>query len=88
MHRMLTAIATTGALIVGAQALAVDSIDHSTMSKRRMTVQIVGCMRKQMSASKSISYNEAAKVCRDLISNPSNNSSSGALVASDTLAKP
>ena len=71
MHRMLTAIATIGALFVGAQALAVDSIDHSTMSKRRMTVQIVGCMRKQMSASKRISYNEAAKVCRDLIDNRS-----------------
>jgi hypothetical protein len=54
-------IVTMGALVVGAQALAVNWTSSSTLTRR----QLADCMTKRMSASKTISYNEAAKVCKD-----------------------
>jgi hypothetical protein len=88
MNRLLTVIATTGVIFVGAQALAIDSIHQSTMSKRQMIVQIVGCMKKRMAANRSSSYNEAMKACKDQINKEGDSLTSGALVASDTPAKP
>jgi hypothetical protein len=87
MNRLLTVIATTGVIFIGAQALAIDSMHQSTMSKRQMIVQIVGCMKKRMAANKSSSYNEAMKACKNQ-NKESDNLTSGALVASDTPAKP
>jgi hypothetical protein len=83
MNRVLTVIAMTCVMLVGARALASDSISQSTMSKRQLIVQMVGCMRKQMSANKTLSYNEAMKACKDQISKQSANSASRTLVASD-----
>jgi hypothetical protein len=88
MNRVLTMIAVTSAIFAGEQAFAVDSIGQPTMSKRHMIVQIVGCMKKRMSADKTISYNEAAKACKDQINKQTDNSPSGTLVASDTPTKP
>jgi hypothetical protein len=88
MNRLLAIIATTGVIFAGAQALADDSAKQSTMSKRQMIVQIVGCMKKRMAADKSSSYNEAMKACKGQINKGSDNLQSGALVASDTPAKP
>jgi hypothetical protein len=88
MKRLVTAIALTGVIFVGTQALAVDSTSQPTMSKRQMFAQMVGCMRKRMSANKSSSYNDALKACKGQINKQSDNLSSGALVASDTPAKP
>ena len=87
MNHVLTAIATTG-LLIGAQALAVDSTGQPSISKRQLIAQMVGCMRKQMSANNTISYNEAMKACKDQISKQTDNSASRTLVASDALAKP
>jgi hypothetical protein len=88
MKRVGTAIAMTGVIFVGTQALAADSTSQPTMSKRQMIVQMVGCMRKRMSADKNSSYNDALKACKDQIDKPSDNLPSGTLVASDTPAKP
>ncbi|HMA00673.1 MAG TPA: hypothetical protein VKP66_22235 [Steroidobacteraceae bacterium] len=55
--RMLFAL--IGAAGVGMQAMAVDRT--RPVSPRR---QLVICMKKQMSASRSIFYNEAAAVCK------------------------
>jgi hypothetical protein len=88
MNRLLTVIAATGVIFTSAQALAVDSVRQSTMSKRQMIVQIVGCMKKRMAADKGSSYNEAMKACKHQINKESDNLESGALVASDTPAKP
>ena len=88
MNRLLTVIAATGVIFVGARTLAADSVNQSTMSKRQMIVQIVGCMRKRMAADKSTSYNEAMKACKNRMNKESDNLPSGALVASDTPAKP
>jgi hypothetical protein len=57
------------------------------MSKRQMLAQIVGCMKKRMSANKNSSYNEAMKACKDQVKKEADNLPSGALVVSDTPAK-
>jgi hypothetical protein len=88
MNRVVTVIAVTGVILVGAQAHAVDSTSQSRMSKRQLIVQMVGCMRKRMSADKGTSYNEAMKACKDQMNKENDNVPSGALVASDTPAKP
>ena len=87
MNHVLTAIAMTG-LLISAQALAVDSTGQPSISKRQLIAQMVGCMRKQMSANNTISYNEAMKACKDQISKQTDNSASRTLVASDTQTKP
>lgn len=84
MNRLLTIVATTGVIIVASQALALDSNDQSTMSKRQMIAQIVSCMKKRMSANKDSSYREAMKVCRHQI----DKGSDILPLASDTPAKP
>lgn len=80
-------VVLTGAMFVSTQAYAGDSTSQSTMSKRQTIAQMVDCMRKRMSSNKSRSYNEAMKACKDQMKE-SDNSPSGALVASDTPPKP
>ncbi len=87
MNHALIAIAMTG-LLIGAQALAVDSTGQPAMSKRQLIAQMVACIRKQMSAHNTISYNEALKTCKDQINRQGEDSASSTLVASDALAKP
>jgi hypothetical protein len=88
MNRVATAIALTGVMFARAPALAGDTTSPPTMSKRQMIVQIVGCMKKRMAANRSSSYNEAMKACKDQINKEGDSLTSGALVASDTPAKP
>ena len=88
MKRLVTIIALTGVIFVDTSAHAVDSTSQSTMSKRQMIVRMVDCMKKRMSADKSRPYNEAMRVCKDQIDKESDALPSGALVASDTQAKP
>src|ERR1700692_804283 len=88
INRLLNVIATTGAMFAGAQALAVDSINQPTIGKRQMIVQVAGCMRKQMSSSQTVSYNQSMKACRDQTNNRMDTSVSGALVASAAPARP
>lgn len=87
MNRVLTVITIACVMLIGARARADDSVSHSTMSKRQLIAQMIGCMRKQMSASKTISYHEAMKACKDQINMQNDNSASRTLVASDTPAK-
>jgi hypothetical protein len=83
----MTVIALSGMILVGTRALAADSVNQSTMSKRQMYAQIIDCMKKRMSANKNSSYNEALKACKDQVSKGSGTLPSGALVASDTPAQ-
>jgi hypothetical protein len=87
MNRVMTAISMTGVIFAGTQARAVDSATPSKTSRHQMIVQIVGCMRKRMSADRSSSYNAAMKACKEQINRESDNLPSDALVASDTPAK-
>jgi hypothetical protein len=87
MIRILMMIAVTCVIFTGAQAFAVELVDQPTMTKHQRFVRTVGCMRKRMSSDRAISYNEAAKVCKDEINKQSGSSASGTLVASDATAK-
>ena len=54
-----SAIFGTGLLMLGVHAA--DAASPTSPSRR----QLSGCMTKQMTASRTISYNEASKVCKD-----------------------
>lgn len=85
MNRMVTVVAMTGLLLMAVQAFAVDT-GQPALTRRQMLTQIIGCMKKRMSASRTISYNQAARACKDELKQ--GDSSSGPLVAADTPAKP
>jgi hypothetical protein len=57
---IILAVALTGVL-AGAQALAADASTQnaSVLNKRQM----VGCMTRRMSSSRTVSYNDAKKAC-------------------------
>jgi hypothetical protein len=88
MNRLQTVIATTGAICVASQALATDSVDQATMSKREMIVQIADCMKRRMAANKDSSYREALKACKKQVVNGSDDLTSDTVVTSGTQAKP
>jgi hypothetical protein len=84
MKRAFQVIMLTGAILVGTRAVAQDSVSQPTLSKRQMVVQVVGCMRKAMAADRGISYNAAAKECKDQVTRSNDHASSGTLVAAAT----
>ena len=51
----------TGAMLMSTPALAVDPTNHSAPNRH----QLIACMTKRMSASRAVSYNEAARLCKD-----------------------
>jgi hypothetical protein len=59
MFRTGALLALIGAVGVGIHAMAVD-LSRPVSPRRQLTV----CMNKQMSASRTISYNEATAVCK------------------------
>jgi hypothetical protein len=63
---------------VSVQAVAVDPIGHAPSPKRLL----IACMSKQMSASKTLSYNDATKLCKAQLKSQS------ATLASGTAVKP
>jgi hypothetical protein len=88
MTRVMTMIAMGLVMLTHAPAIAADAASPATISKRQMLVLVVNCMKKRMSVNKEMSYNAAAKVCKNQVNNQSNNSVSVAQVASDSPAKP
>jgi hypothetical protein len=60
MNRALLTSVIVGVASMSVQAMAVDSISHPVSPRH----QLMACMTKRMSASKTISYNEATKVCK------------------------
>ena len=86
MSRTLTMIMMTCTMFSSVPALAVDSVRPSTMTRHQVIVQTIGCMRRRMSADKTISYNEAAKACKNQIVKQRDNATAGVLVASDVPA--
>ncbi len=86
MSRTLKMVMMTCTMVAGVPALAVDSARPQAMTRHQVIVQTIGCMRRRMSADKSISYNEAAKVCKNQIVKQRDNATAGVLVASDVPA--
>ena len=82
------AIATIAIMMFAeTQSIAADTVAQQTMSKRQMFIKTVSCMKQRMSTDRSISYNSAAKACKEQISRQSGDLPSGTLVASDDLRK-
>jgi hypothetical protein len=86
-HRAAALIALAAAIFLAMPVSADDSANRPSLNKRQTIEQIIGCMRKRMSANQSRSYNEAMKICKDQINKVGNGSSSEALVASDAAPK-
>jgi hypothetical protein len=61
MKRVLTMITAAGVMLLGAQALAADLPSHAKNSRRQM----MSCVIKRMSASRTVSYNAATKACKE-----------------------
>lgn len=87
MTRISRMIAMMSVVFAATQASAGDSISRPPMTKRQVIGQINDCMRKRMYADRSVSYNEAARMCKSQVNGQNDASASGALVASDTPSK-
>ncbi len=66
MWNGLTMIATAALALAAAQAAA-DTVRQPPMTRHQMNLKTVGCMRKRMAIDQRVSYNEAAKTCKDQI---------------------
>jgi hypothetical protein len=83
MNRLLLVVAIAGTVIGTSTALAADP-GHSFSAKRQFASQVVSCMRKRMASDKYISYNQAAKICKDEVAKQLDGSDAGPLVAADS----
>jgi hypothetical protein len=83
----LTMLAMTSVAFPGGRSLAAP-VPPTTTTRNQTIAKTIDCMRRRMSADKSVSYNEAAKTCRDQIRKQRDQSASGALVASGPSTKP
>jgi hypothetical protein len=81
MNRVPVVIAMLEALLAGTQSSAVDFKNQSLSTKRQAASMVIDCMRKRMSKDRSISYNQAARECKEEVARRFDNASPGALVA-------
>jgi hypothetical protein len=86
MTRSWLAIAIGAAALVSTQAPANDWKGQFA-TKRQMVTQVVDCMRKRMSSDQRISYNEAARTCKNEVNRRFEDAASGPLVAADRQGK-
>ncbi len=87
MTRIPPMMALMVVVFAATQASAVDSIARHPITKHQVHGQITACMKRRMYADRAVSYNEAARVCKNQVSRQNAASASGPLVASDTPAK-
>ncbi len=85
MNRLPAVIAIAGgvmatSVMTGLPAFGADST-HTLPSKRQFVSQVINCMRKRMAVDKNISYNQAAKFCKDEVTRLAAGPDSGTLVA-------
>ena len=83
MNRLIVVSVIAGGLFAGSSGFAADS-QRTWSTKRQYFTQVVGCMKKRMAADKGISYNQAAKVCKDQVTRQHDGPEAGPLVAADT----
>jgi hypothetical protein len=87
MTRLSFAIVIGAALLASAQTPAGDWKGQSLATKRQAVAQVIDCMKKRMSSDRIISYNGAAKLCKDEVTRRFENASPGPLVAADSPVK-
>ena len=61
INRASIVIAVAGMMFVAADTFAANPPSHAAIQRR----QLADCMSRQMAANTSISYNEAARACKD-----------------------
>ena len=90
MNRLPVVIAIAASMLGGltaigsSTALAADPAHSSWSAKRQFASQVINCMRKRMANDKYISYNQAAKICKDEVSKQTvGGDAAGPLVAAD-----
>lgn len=86
MNRLPILITLTGVVATGGHAGATDWKGQSLSAKRQAVGQVIDCMKRRMSSDRAISYNEAAKVCKQQVLAQSAGSTPAPLVAADTSA--
>ena len=84
MNRVPVVIGVLGALLIGTHASAVDWKNQTLSTKRQAAGMVIDCMRKRMSRDRLVSYNEAAKGCKQEVAKQFQSPPSGPLVADDT----
>jgi hypothetical protein len=82
MNRLPATIVIAGGLLANSMVYAADR-PHSFAAKRQFASQVIGCMKKRMAADRYISYNEAAKVCKEQVNRQFDSPDQGPLVAAD-----
>jgi hypothetical protein len=85
MTRLAAAIAVAAAL--ASTHVSANDWKGEVATKRQMVNQVVDCMRKRMSNDRKVSYNEAARTCKDQVNQRLENASSGPLMAADRQVK-
>jgi hypothetical protein len=87
MNRLPVGIAIAAGLLGGLTAIGSSTAlaPHTSWSaKRQFASQVINCMRKRMANDKYISYNQAAKICKDEVSKQTDGADAGPLVAADS----
>jgi hypothetical protein len=86
MNRLPIVIAIAGSMLGGLTAIGSSTAlaSHTSWSaKRQFASQVINCMRKRMANDKYISYNQAARICKDEVSKQTVGADTGPLVAAD-----
>jgi hypothetical protein len=84
MKRLTLILTTASAVVATSSAFALDWKAQPLAVKRQMVSQVISCMKKRMSSDRLISYNQAAKFCRETVEGQIEKSTAGPLVAADT----
>lgn len=79
MHPLLMTMIAAG-MLAGSTAYAAHA-PHSFSAKRQAAVQIASCMKRRMTESRHISYNEAGRACRDEVFKQMDGGNAGPMVA-------
>jgi hypothetical protein len=67
MKHFATIVALAASLVVASASLVASATAANSVPPVSNKRLLISCMTKQMAASRTISYNEATKVCKELI---------------------
>jgi hypothetical protein len=81
MKRLPLILGCATAVLASSPAFSSDWNAQPRSVKRQMASQMISCMKKRMYGDRLISYNEAAKRCRDEVQGQLEKATSGPLVA-------
>ena len=87
MKRLPLILGCASAVLATSHAFSSDWKGQPRAVKRQMASQLISCMKKRMYGDRLISYNEAAKRCRDEVQGQLEKATAGPLVADSGPAK-